>query len=199
MKNLNWDLYKGKNTERGKQGFINLINRLEELDYTLESDYVNSQTIIDIKCNKGHEFSATPNNFINSKQICKMCRCKNPKPTIKKEIKIVVTKEEKVIDEKKSKVFTSINNKLTKEQLKHFEDIDKEFNLLLRPKFVGKDIEFDKSYLEITDIYPEGYNQIVGVPIKNVNLKEELRRSRNMGNICRVEELLDISFNRDVQ
>lgn len=40
--------------------------------------------------------------------------------------------------------------------------------------------------------FPKGYNIVLGIPQKSVNLKEELRRSRLLGQISKTDDLLEL-------
>ncbi|WP_075841486.1 hypothetical protein [Clostridium perfringens] len=214
MENVDWSKYKGKNSERSKKGFLNLINRLDELNYTLMSDdYTNSQSKVSIMCNNNHIFSATANNFLNSNQTCKQCRCKaKPKKVATKnkvekpKKEVVKSKEVSSIDKKltpkqlehfESVDKVSIDSKLTKAQLEHFENIDKEFEYKPRRKVADTDIkvESNKDFFEIDDStrFPKNYNVTLGIPMKRVDLKNELRKSRLLGQISRVDDLLELS------
>ncbi|ALG48588.1 hypothetical protein FORC3_1211 [Clostridium perfringens] len=41
--------------------------------------------------------------------------------------------------------------------------------------------------------FPKGYNIVLGIPQKSVNLKDELRKSRLLGQISRMDDLLELS------
>lgn len=214
---IDWSKYKGENNGRGRKGYISFTNCLNENGWTLKSDYIKSLEKVTIVCKNGHEKLISPNAFLNKNyKDCKECRKANKESIKKPKEKVKNVKK----DAKKKNVVTkqvSINKKLTKEQRQHFESVDK--GLPIKSKltarqlehFINVDkkvrcshtkekscdikIESNKDFFEIDDStrFPKNYNTVLGIPQKSVNLKEELRRSRLLGQISRMDNLLELS------
>lgn len=180
---IDWSLYKGEDNGRGKKGYISFSNCLNENGWTLKSDYIKNSEKVTIVCKNGHELLIKPNTLLNKKhKDCKECR-KATKEKTKKEVV-------------KSKEVSSIDKKLTKRQLEYFESIDKEFEYKPKRK-VTTDIKVESNtdFFEIDDStrFPKSYNVTLGIPMKSVDLKNELRKSRLLGQISRMDDLLELS------
>ncbi|MFQ9726909.1 MAG: hypothetical protein ACLRYN_04800 [Clostridium perfringens] len=200
---IDWNLYKGEDNGRGKKGYISFSNCLNENGWTLKSFYTSTSEKVLLECKNGHTQLIKPNTLLNKKhKDCKECR-KATKEKTKKEV--VKSKKISSIDKKLTKRQlehfesvdkASIDSKLTKAQLEHFENIDKEFEYKPRRK-VATDIkiESNKDFFEIDDTtrFPKNYNTVLGIPQKSVNLKDELRKSRLLGQISRMDDLLELS------
>ncbi|PWW86408.1 hypothetical protein [Clostridium perfringens] len=207
MKNvaIDWSLYKGEDNGRGKKGYISFTNCLNENGWTLKSDYTSTSEKVLLECKNGHTQLIKPNTLLNKKhKDCKECRkaLKNKveKPKVVKSNKGISSIDRKLtkrqlehfqrIDE------ASIDSKLTPKQLEHFESVDKEFEYKPRRK-VATDIkiESNKDFFEIDDStrFPKNYNVTLGIPMKSVDLKEKLRKSRLLGQISRMDDLLELS------
>ncbi|WP_415337000.1 hypothetical protein [Clostridium perfringens] len=218
VENIDWNLYKGKETDKSKKTYMKFISCLNENGWTLKSDYIKSSEKVTIVCKKnGHEKLISPNAFLNKNyKDCKECRKANKESIKKPKEKVKNVKK----DVKKKNVVTkqvSINKKLTKEQGQHFESVDK--GLPIKSKltarqlehFINVDkkvrcshtkekscdikIESNKDFFEIDDStrFPKNYNVTLGIPMKSVNLKEELRKSRLLGQISRMDDILEFS------
>ena len=205
MENIDWSLYKGEDNGRGKKGYISFTNCLNENGWTLKSDYIKNSEKVTIVCKNGHTELIKPNTLLTKKhKDCKECRkaLKNKvgKPKVIKSNKGISSIDGKLtkrqlehfqrIDE------ASIDSKLTSKQLEHFENVDKGFEYKPRRK-VATDIkiESNKGFFEIDDRtrFPKNYNVTLGIPMKSVDLKEKLRKSRLLGQISRVDDILEFS------
>ncbi|MDK0789883.1 hypothetical protein P5E66_06185 [Clostridium perfringens] len=217
VENIVWSLYKGEDNGRGKKGYISFSNCLNENGWTLKSFYTSTSEKVLLECKNGHTQLIKPNTLLNKKhKDCKECRRVNKKNIEKPKEKVKNVKK----DVKKKNVVAkqvSINKKLTKEQRKHFESVDKaliESKLtkaqLEHFKNVDKEFEYKPKRKVTTDIkvesnndnffsidnttrFPEGYNVTLGIPMKSVDLKNELRKSRLLGQISRMDDLLELS------
>lgn len=91
---------------KSEDSFNDFIKELDEIGYNYLSrreDYKNSKSLVDVKCDKGHEIK-TSKNKIQSGQRCKYCnKEKNKKRKIRKDFSIV--KEE--IENSNYKILTS--------------------------------------------------------------------------------------------
>lgn len=188
VENIDWSKYKGEDNGRGKKGYISFTNCLNENGWTLKSDYTSTSEKVLLECKNGHTQLIKPNTLLNKKhKDCKECR---------KALKNKVEKSKKSKVVKSNKEISSIDKKLTKRQLEHFESVDKEFEYKPRRK-VATDIkiESNKDFFEIDDRtrFPKNYNVALGIPMKSVNLKEELRKSRLLGQISRMDDILEFS------
>lgn len=188
VENIDWSKYKGEDNGRGKKGYISFTNCLNENGWTLKSDYTSTSEKVLLECKNGHTQLIKPNTLLNKKhKDCKECR---------KALKNKVEKSKKSKVVKSNKEISSIDKKLTKVQLEHFESVDKEFEYKPRRK-VATDIkiESNKDFFEIDDRtrFPKNYNVTLGIPMKSVDLKEKLRKSKLLGQISRMDDLLELS------
>lgn len=202
---IDWSKYKGEDNGRGKKGYISFTNCLNENGWTLKSDYTSTSEKVLLECKNGHTQLIKPNTLLNKKhKDCKECR-KALKNKVEKPKVVKSNKGISSIDKKLTKVQlehfesvdkASIESKLTPKQLEHFESVDKEFEYKPRRK-VATDIriESNKDFFEIDDStrFPEGYNVTLGIPMKSVDLKEKLRKSKLLGQISRMDDLLELS------
>lgn len=69
---IDWSLYKGRDTERSKKAYIGFCELLENAKYKLIGNYVNSDTKVELECNKHHRYFVQPRNF-KSGQRCPIC------------------------------------------------------------------------------------------------------------------------------
>ena len=188
VENIDWSKYKGEDNGRGKKGYISFTNCLNENGWTLKSDYTSTSEKVLLECKNGHTQLIKPNTLLNKKhKDCKECR---------KALKNKVEKSKKSKVVKSNKEISSIDKKLTKVQLEHFESVDNEFEYKPRRK-VATDIkiESNKDFFEIDDRtrFPKNYNVTLGIPMKSVDLKEKLRKSKLLGQISRMDDLLELS------
>lgn len=208
VENIDWSKYKGEDNGRGKKGYISFTNCLNENGWTLKSDYTSTSEKVLLECKNGHTQLIKPNTLLNKKhKDCKECR-KALKNKVEKSKKSKVVKSNKGISSIDMKLTkrqlehfqrideASIDSKLTPKQLEHFESVDKEFEYKPRRK-VATDIkiESNKDFFEIDDStrFPKNYNVTLGIPMKSVDLKEKLRKSRLLGQISRMDDLLELS------
>ena len=75
---INWNLYKGRDTERGKKVYIGFCELLENENYKLIGEYVNATTKAGLQCDKGHKYSVNPSDF-KSGHRCPICSGNHPK------------------------------------------------------------------------------------------------------------------------
>lgn len=144
VENIDWNLYKGKETDKGKKTYMKFISCFNDNGWKLVSDYIDSSSPVDIECENCH----------------------------------------KVINVKLSP-FSYRSNKLCKYRKINEQEDDLDIEL---------DLDNSKLF-EIDDSlsFPKGYNTVLGIPQKSVNLKEELRRSRLLGQISRTDDILEFS------
>ncbi|MDK0957908.1 hypothetical protein QTH00_01215 [Clostridium perfringens] len=219
MKNvaIDWSKYKGEDNGRGKKGYISFTNCLNENGWTLKSFYTSTREKVLLECKNGHTQLIKPNTLLNKKhKDCKECRRANKKNIEKPKEKVKNVKK----DVKKKDVVAkqvSINKKLTKEQRQYFESVDK--GLPIKSKLTARQLEHfinvdkkircshikekstdirvesNKDFFEIDDStrFPKNYNVTLGIPMKSVNLKEKLRKSRLLGQISRMDDILEFS------
>ena len=103
---INLDLYKGRDTERGKKAYIGFCELLENENYKLIENYINNNSKVELECNKGHRYFVAPRNF-KSGSRCPIC-CGNNSETSKLDfIKQVESEGYKVIGKYKN-VMTKI-------------------------------------------------------------------------------------------
>ena len=70
---VDWSKYKGRNTNQSKNTYVGLCELLQKKGHTLESDYVNNSTKVDINFNCGHSaHKIRPNDYKNG-YGCPIC------------------------------------------------------------------------------------------------------------------------------
>ncbi|NGT11930.1 hypothetical protein G6Y96_09220 [Clostridium perfringens] len=89
---INWDLYKGRDTERGKKAYVGFCELLESENYKLIGKYVNNKTKVKLQCDKGHRYFVIPNNFKRGTR-CPICSGYNNPETSKLDFIKQVEKE----------------------------------------------------------------------------------------------------------
>ena len=95
---INWNLYKGRDTERGKKVYIGFCELLENENYKLVGEYVNATTKVGLQCDKGHKYSVNPSDF-KSGHRCPICSGNHPKTAKSNFIKQVEGEGYKLIGE----------------------------------------------------------------------------------------------------
>ncbi|MDM0528455.1 hypothetical protein QTH49_13420 [Clostridium perfringens] len=74
---INWSLYKGSKIERSKKAYEEFVEFLDKEGYKLLGEYFNTNTKVEIMCNKGHIYEIKPDVY---KRGCRCPICSNKHP-----------------------------------------------------------------------------------------------------------------------
>ena len=74
---VDWDLYKGKDSKRAENAFVDLIYKLNEKGYKILSEYVNATTKVLIDFNCGHEPHWIRPDSLKNEHSCPKCTIEN--------------------------------------------------------------------------------------------------------------------------